>query len=174
MPWLAMAAPQPDQITYHRRTPACSQRRSESTMTAASKPFRLIDDGIEHSLSADVSDGRVLITPNSLESSFGWELKPEGLCQNETCIPVRDRSALVPETGDGRVDLAVFASLLGRPLAVNTKARVAALGIAASERASSLATLQAPDFALPDLSGQVHRLSDHRGKKVLLVAYASW
>jgi len=33
---------------------------------------------------------------------------------------------------------------------------------------------RAPDFALPDPSGRVHRLSDHRGKKVLLVTWASW
>ncbi len=36
------------------------------------------------------------------------------------------------------------------------------------------ATLEAPDFELPDLSGKMHRLSQHRGKKVLLIAYASW
>ena len=33
---------------------------------------------------------------------------------------------------------------------------------------------QAPAFTLPDLDGKPHSLSDYRGKKVLLVAYASW
>jgi peroxiredoxin len=37
-----------------------------------------------------------------------------------------------------------------------------------------MATLEAPDFTLPDLAGRMHTLSDHRGKKVLLIAYASW
>ncbi|MCH7868912.1 MAG: redoxin domain-containing protein [Myxococcales bacterium] len=37
-----------------------------------------------------------------------------------------------------------------------------------------LAGLAAPDFSLPDLEGTLHSLSDHRGKKVLLIAYASW
>ena len=32
----------------------------------------------------------------------------------------------------------------------------------------------APDFTLPDLAGHMHSLSDYRGKKVLLIAYASW
>ena len=32
----------------------------------------------------------------------------------------------------------------------------------------------APDFALPDLSGRVHRLSDYRGQKVFLTTWASW
>ena len=31
-----------------------------------------------------------------------------------------------------------------------------------------------PDFLLPDLQGKLHRLSDHRGKKVLLLHFASW
>ena len=44
----------------------------------------------------------------------------------------------------------------------------------ARERGERLASLEAPDFELPDLSGQLHRLSDQRGKKVLLIAYASW
>ena len=33
---------------------------------------------------------------------------------------------------------------------------------------------KAPDFTLPDLDGRPHTLSGHRGKKILLVAWASW
>ena len=32
----------------------------------------------------------------------------------------------------------------------------------------------APDFSLPDINGQPHRLSDYRGKKVFLATWASW
>ena len=31
-----------------------------------------------------------------------------------------------------------------------------------------------PDFLLPNLEGGLGRLSDHRGKKVLLIHFASW
>jgi len=31
-----------------------------------------------------------------------------------------------------------------------------------------------PDFLLPTLDGQTGRLSDYRGKKVLLINFASW
>jgi hypothetical protein len=31
-----------------------------------------------------------------------------------------------------------------------------------------------PDFALPDLAGVSHTLAAHRGKKALLVSWASW
>jgi hypothetical protein len=144
-----------------------------STSSVSPESFRLLDDGRDVSFAADVRDGRVLIAPDALKSGLGWELKPEGLCKDEVCVPVRDRDALVPDAGDS-VDLAAFASALGRPLALETDARVGALGVAASDRASQLATLEAPDFELPDLSGQMHKLSDHRGKKVLLIAYASW
>ncbi len=143
-------------------------------MSAPTESFRLLDDGREISVAADVRDGRVLIAPDALKSELGWELKPEGLYKGEICVPVRDRGALLPDAGDGRVDLAAFAATLGRPLAVEAEARVAALGVAATDRASQLASLEAPDFELPDLSGKLHRLSDHRGKKVLLIAYASW
>jgi hypothetical protein len=74
----------------------------------------------------------------------------------------------------GGVDLAAFAKLLDRPLALDLHERAAYLGVSAGERQRALRSLVAPDFTLPDLSGRPHRLSDHRGKKILLVAYASW
>ncbi len=143
-------------------------------MSAATESFRVLDDGRPVSVAADVRDGRVLIAAGALKRELGWELKSGGLCKDEICVPVRDRGALLPDSDSGRVDLAAFASALGRPFAVEAQARVAALGVAATERASQLATLEAPDFELPDLSGQIHRLSDQRGKKVLLIAYSSW
>lgn len=66
------------------------------------------------------------------------------------------------------------AEAAGRPVVVDREERAAYLGVPAAERAAALASLQAPDFTLPDLSGRPHSLSAQRGKKVLLVAYASW
>ena len=61
-----------------------------------------------------------------------------------------------------------------RPLAVDREEGVAYLGVSAAARAAQLASLEAPDFSLPDLDGRRHSLSAYRGRKVLLVAYASW
>lgn len=72
------------------------------------------------------------------------------------------------------VELAKRAEAAGRPVAVDLDQRVAFLGVAARERAAALVSLEAPDFTLPDLEGRLHSLSEHRGKKVLLVAYGSW
>jgi hypothetical protein len=72
------------------------------------------------------------------------------------------------------IDLDDLARVLGRPLAVDADEGAAFLGTSADVRAATLRTLAAPDFALPDLDGRIHRLADHRGRKVVLVAYASW
>lgn len=84
---------------------------------------------------------------------------------------------LVDADGLSTVPASAIEALLAagdRPLAVDREEGVAYLGEPARVRATRLASLDAPDFSLPDLEGRVHSLSEHRGKKVLLVAYASW
>ena len=132
--------------------------------------FTLIDDGNPHEIDATIENGRVRLSPEAF-GSLGWELHPEGLCRDGLCIPVPDPSAL--EVG-GRIDLDAVARLTDRPLAVDVDERAAYLGVSAGDRSRALRSLVAPDFTLPDLAGRPHRLSDHRGKKILLVAYASW
>jgi hypothetical protein len=102
---------------------------------------------------------------------LGWELKPEGLCQGDVCVPVADGDALANADG---IDLAALADVLRRPLALDAEEGAAVLGVPAAERRAQLDTLEAPDFTLPGIDGTLHTLSDHRGKKVLLIAYASW
>jgi hypothetical protein len=138
-------------------------------MTATT--FELIEGGSFHALEATLEGGRVWIAADALARATGWALKPEGLCREAVCVPVRERAALAGPHG---VDLAAFAAALGRPLALDVEERAAALGTAAAERASALASLEAPDFSLPDLTGRMHTLSEQRGKKALLIAYASW
>lgn len=133
--------------------------------------FTLIDGERAVAVSATVSGDSVRIAPDALRDATGWKLEPRGLCRGEVCVPVRDRDALVDESG---IDLAAFARALDRPLALDASERAAALGAPVAERRASMATLEAADFTLPDLEGRMHSLSEHRGKKVLLIAYASW
>ena len=81
--------------------------------------------------------------------------------------------ALELDEVDG-VARATRAETSGRPVAIDRDERAALLGVSAAERTRTLSSLEAPDFTLPDLDGRVHSLSEQRGKKVLLVAYASW
>jgi len=133
--------------------------------------FTIIDDGRPADVPARVRGDQVCLSPQALEHALGWALKPEGLCRDNLCVPLRARASV--ETADG-VDLAGVASALSRPLAVDVEARAAYLGVSAHERGHRLASLEAPDFTLPDLEGRLHSLREQRGKKVLLVAYASW
>ncbi len=98
-------------------------------------------------------------------SPLGWKRQPEGLCRDEICIPVPAGSTL---------DLATLAHLLGRPVVIDSNEKIAALGASSQDRAAVLRSGIAPDFSLPDINGVTHRLSDHRGRKVVLYAYASW
>lgn len=133
--------------------------------------FTILDEGRTVAVEAAVGGGAVRIAADALREALGWELKPEGLCRGDVCVPVRDREALCDAGGIG---LGGFARALGRPLALDLEERAAALGTAAASRSAALTSLEAPDFTLPDLEGKLHSLSDHRGRKVLLVAYASW
>ncbi len=129
----------------------------------------LLHDGRSDEI-AVADPARPAIPAGALEETLGWDLQPEGLCQGPMCIPV-DQSALVREDG---LDLGVLAGALQRPLVIDEKHTVASLGASHHERGDALASLVAPDFTLPDLDGNLHSLGDQRGKKVLLVAYASW
>jgi len=135
------------------------------------RTFELIDETRRVTVDAIVGDGEVRLSPPNVERALGWQLKPEGLCKGETCIPVRSRAALVNADG---IDLSALAQALDRPLAVDADEGVAVLGASANERAARLAAMEAPDITLPDLSGRLHSLRDQRGKKTLLIAWASW
>jgi len=120
---------------------------------------------------ADVSEGRVLLAPADLPAALGWELKPEGLCRDDVCVPVRQLSDL--SVGD-QLDLSAVAAALGRPVVVDEDARLVAVALDAEARRQALDDLVAPPFALTDLDGHVHTLDEWRGQKKLLSAFASW
>jgi hypothetical protein len=136
-----------------------------------SEIFTIIDETRPTSVDASIDEGRVLLAHAAIEQALGWELKPEGFCRDAVCVPVRENSGMLRQD---RVDLAAFADLLARPLALDVEERAAALAASAEERGSSLATGEAPEFTLPDLSGRMHSLSNYRGKKLFLAVWASW
>jgi hypothetical protein len=130
-----------------------------------------IIDEEARALDATLSDGRVLLEPELLATALGWTLKPEGLCRDDTCVPVRDRSSLFV---DGKLDLVAVTDALGRPSVVDVEAGLVAVALDAEQRRGALQTLVAPPFTLPDLDGTPHHLSEWHGQKRLLHAFASW
>ena len=118
-------------------------------------------------------DGKKLwMAPATLTSATGWQLKPEGACLGETCVPLpRDGSWL---DGRGRLDLAALAGHMGQPVVRDDARDIWSFGESAESKGKRLRSGVAPDFTLPDLEGNRHSLSDYRGRKVFLYAWASW
>ena len=96
-------------------------------VTVISDETRVVD--------AHVSDGRILVDAAQLPDALGWELKPEGLCRDDVCVPVRDPAALV--AGD-RLDLEAVGAALGRPVVVDADAGVVAVALDGETRRRAL------------------------------------
>jgi len=109
-----------------------------------------------------------------LRAATGWELKPQGLCRGEACVPIPPaRRDQFLRAGD-LVNLAALARQLGQPVVHDDSHAVWFFGESADTRRDALASLKAPDFTLPDIDGKMHSLSDYRGRKILLLSWASW
>ena len=78
------------------------------------------------------------------------------------------------EAGSGPINLTGLWRSLGHPVVRDAAGDTWVLGTSAGARGQTLETLDAPDFALPDLDGRTHTLSQLRGKKVFLATWASW
>ena len=122
---------------------------------------------------ARVEGERLWLSAAELEAATGWWPRPEGLCRGSVCVPIppgRESELL----RGGQVDVAALWRHLGQPLVHSADGVAWVLGTAAADRVEALRSLQAPDFSLPDRTGRRHSLAEHRGKKVLLVSWASW
>ena len=117
-------------------------------------------------------------TPPALPRATGWQWKPEGLCHGDICVPVPPAQRAQWVRGDGgpapQLDIAAMWRHAGQPVVHDAAGSTWVLGAGAAQRSAALATLEAPDFQLPDLAGMPHRLSDYRGRKVFLATWASW
>ena len=116
-----------------------------------------------------IIDGPV-VDAASFAARTGWEIKPQGACKGDVCVPFPDAA----RTGDGRLDVRTMASVLGMPLVTDDAHGVAALGPETGITGRVLTTARAPDLVLPDMDGNPFRLSTLLGQKVMLIAWASW
>lgn len=102
-----------------------------------------------------------------LPAMNGFTLKPQGACREDICIPV-PKSMRQGEW----FQLTGFARKTSQ--AVVHEAGVWSFGEIPNLRGSFLSSRIAPDFAVPDRKARVVHLSDFRGKKGLVVTWASW
>ena len=117
------------------------------------------------------------VAPEDLPRINDFILKPEGACLDELCIPVRqDRESemFVKRGGQGWFNVTALARRLEQEFVVDREHAVWSFGNIPVSRNAFLQSAAAPDFTLPDRNGRMVRLSDFRGKKVLVVTWASW
>lgn len=130
-------------------------------------------DKVTKGVDAEAKGEALWLSGADLARVSGWEFKPQGLCRGNACYPVP--AARKDEFVAGfRYNLTALAGLLSQPVVADPEQRAWSFGESAGERRRALSSLNAPDFSLPDLGGKMHSLADHRGKKVLLVSWASW
>ena len=147
--------------------------------SAGAKDVRatIVYDDIATEITSGTADASQLwITTADLTRATRFELKPQGVCRDQLCFPVPKARASEFVRKSPRAtlfNLLAFAQLVNQPVAYDEALSTWYFGLRSDQR-QGLASLRAPDFALPDMAGKMHSLSDFRGKKVLLVTWASW
>jgi len=99
----------------------------------------------------------------------GFEIKPQGACRADICIPI-PRGMMRGDT----FNLTAFAQRVGQKFIADPTARVWSFGEIPVMQGAYVESRIAPDVEVPDRKGRPVRLSQFRGKKVLLVTWASW
>jgi len=112
-------------------------------------------------------DDTVLLDTSTIDldafaAATGWEIKPEGACKGDICVPL----------GDDRDPLSI-ADRLGMAVVTDDATGNAAIG-PASLSGHALDSADAPDVELHDLDGNTVALSQFRGEKVVIVSWAPY
>lgn len=102
------------------------------------------------------------ISPEAFAAGTGWEIKPEGACRGDMCVPLPDGFSLTSA-----------AERLGMALVHDEAKGLWALG-PGSIGGRALTTALAPELVLPDIDGNEFRLSALRGQKVVLASWAPY
>ncbi len=103
------------------------------------------------------------LTADEFAAGSGWDIKPQGACKGEVCVPL----------GDGAFELSSAAERLGMAIVHDAPRDRWVIGPESiGDRA--LTTAEAPDLVLGDLDGNEFRLSSLRGQKVVIVSWAPY
>jgi hypothetical protein len=119
---------------------------------------------------ADVILHRLEADRHEFARATGWSVEPRGACTGDVCVPLPASAQPV----NGRLDVRLLAERLGMPLVSDPEHGVYALGPSTAATGRALSSAVAPDLELPAADGNPFHLSSLLGKKVLLVAWASW
>ena len=136
---------------------------------AAAVSSTVLYDGHAVTLDRTSADPDLWVLKTDLPRINGFQLKPQGACRADVCIPV-------PKTMMRGTDfnLSAFAKKVGQHVVADTESRVWSFGEIPVVRGAYLESRQAPPLTVSNRKGQPVSLAQFRGKKVLLVTWASW
>jgi hypothetical protein len=138
----------------------------------------VIYDGVATDVTiADEQSKDLWITMQDLTRATKFVVKPQGVCRDQLCFPIpkAKKADFISKRGPATwFNLSEFARLVKQPIAVDEKNGVWYFGARPDDQNAYLESLEAPNFTLPDMNGRMHSLTDFRGKKVLLLTWASW
>lgn len=104
------------------------------------------------------------INAGDFAAGTGWEIKPQGACKAEVCVPLGSTDGF---------DLRATTDRLGMAVVTDRSTGMSAIGPESlGDRA--LATAEAPELVLDDIDGNTFRLSSLRGQKVVIVSWAPY
>jgi hypothetical protein len=109
---------------------------------------------------------RLDVDPEQLPRRTGWEIKPEGACKGDRCVPL-------PEGGD-TLGAQMLSEKLGMALVHDAAHGLWALGPESVPGGRALLSAELPDITLPDREGRNFSLRSLRGTKIFMLAWASW
>ena len=104
------------------------------------------------------------VTAEQFAAGTGWEMKPEGACKAEVCVPLDQSEGF---------DLVATVARLGMSLVRDEQAGLWAVG-PESLGGRALVSAEAPELVLDDVNGNEFRLSSLRGQKVVVVSWAPY
>jgi len=117
------------------------------------------------------------VTLADLTKATKFVLKPQGVCRDELCFPIPKARKSAFLSLQGKItwfNLSEFARLTKQPAAYDAENSVWFFGPRPEEQNTFVSSLMAPNFRLPDATGKMRSLREFRGKKVLLLTWASW
>ena len=145
---------------------ASSSIHSEGSVT-------VLYEGRQVELAEHAAGKALLIRPDDLININGFEVKPEGVCHGDLCIPLT--TALLVEQDDQTwFDLTAFADLLEQPYVADHEARVWSFAEIPAKRHNMMTEAMAPSLELTDRQGNIFNITDLKGKKALIVTWSSW
>ncbi len=121
-------------------------------------------------------DGEELwVATDQVQEINGFDPKPEGFCSADVCIPIPNSADWrMQHNGNEYFNVTRFAAKVDQAVAVAESKSIWSFGSDPILSSGLLPSGIAPDFELPNRQGNLVKLSDFRGKKVLILSWSSW